>query len=97
MSIIDDDILVTESHQPPATPRRSATPKPPKPPKTPKTLKPPKPPRRPPRLPRAQSPLTTTQILARGALALVAALLLGFVLNLMVLSHVQHLVAQQKL
>ena len=91
MSIIDDDILVTDSHTPKRPPRRSATPKPPKPPKSPK------PPRRPPRLPRAQPPLTTTQILARGALALVAPLLLGFVLNLMVLSHVQHLVAQQKL
>lgn len=52
------------------------------------------------RLPRSLQPLaslTAQQILARSALMLVAALLFAFVLNLMVLSHLQHAVSQQQL
>lgn len=43
------------------------------------------------------APLSTGQALARSAAALAAALLLMFVLNLLLFSQVQHLVAQQRL
>ncbi len=42
-------------------------------------------------------PLTREQVFAQGALAIVAALLFAFALNLMVLSHLQHVVSQQQL
>jgi len=42
------------------------------------------------------APLTSTQLLVQSISAIVAALLIGFILNLTVLSHVQHLVAQQQ-
>ena len=57
---------------------------------------PPRPPRRLPRSMIPLAPLTRTQILTRGIAGLVAALLLGFVLNLTVLSHLQHAVDQQQ-
>ncbi|GAA2223914.1 sortase [Herbiconiux moechotypicola] len=43
------------------------------------------------------APLSPAQVLAQSSLALVAALVFAFVLNLMVLSHLQHLVSQQQL
>ncbi|WP_245741537.1 sortase [Herbiconiux ginsengi] len=61
---------------------------------------PPKPPRMPKRMPRSMvplAPLSQSQLLLRSCLALVAAVLLAFAVNLMVLSHLQHLVAQQQL
>lgn len=60
----------------------------------------PKPPRRPKRPPRNKTtlaPLTRTQLLARGALAMVAAVMLGFLVNLVGLSQLQHLISQQQL
>lgn len=54
-------------------------------------------PRRLPRSLQQLAPLTTGQVLARSMLLVLAALLLAFVLNLMVLSPLQHVVAQQKL
>jgi len=65
--------------------------KPPKPPKVPK------PPRRMPRPARAPIALTQAQFFARSSLAVVAALLIAFVLNVAVLSQIQHAVAQQRL
>lgn len=56
--------------------------------------------RRPPkRLPRQlpqYAPLTRTQLLIRASLGLVAALLAAFLIDLLGLSHLQHLVAQQQ-
>ena len=43
------------------------------------------------------APMSPTQVLSRTVLTIVAALLLAFVLNLMLLSHLQHVVAQQQL
>lgn len=60
----------------------------------------PPPPRRPRRMPRPipqYAPLTAGQALARGILALVAALALAFVFHLLILSHVLHFAAQQQL
>ncbi|RFA11305.1 sortase [Subtercola boreus] len=73
----------------PRVPRTAKAPKPPKPPRVPRrpppsTLGPPPPP----------SPV---QIVLRGVLLLIAAMLFAFAANLMVLSHVQHFVAQQQL
>jgi sortase A len=42
-------------------------------------------------------PLTTRQLLLRSIAAMLAAVLLSFMLNMLVLSHLQHLVAQQQL
>ncbi len=56
--------------------------------------------RRPPkRLPRQlpqYAPLTRTQLLIRGSLGLVAALLAAFLIDLVGLSHLQHVIAQQQ-
>lgn len=57
---------------------------------------PPRPPRRMPRSMVPLVPLTRTQMLLRGVTVLIATLLLGFVVNLTVLSHLQHAVAQQQ-
>ncbi len=65
-------------------------------PRSARAAAPPRPPRRLPRSMIPLAPLTRTQILTRGIAGLVAALLLGFVLNLTVLSHLQHAVAQQQ-
>jgi len=43
------------------------------------------------------APMSPTQVLSRTILTIVAALLLAFVINLMLLSHLQHVVAQQQL
>ncbi|PJJ64980.1 LPXTG-site transpeptidase (sortase) family protein [Compostimonas suwonensis] len=43
------------------------------------------------------APLSPTMILVRGFVAMIAILLLGFSVNLLVLSHLQHAVAQQNL
>jgi len=67
------------------------------PPRVPKAPRPPKPPRRAPRPPKAYAPLTPRVMLVRGSLMIVAALTLAFAANVMVLSQVQHLVAQQML
>lgn len=95
MTVLDDPIIGVGEETRPAKP-----PKPPKqtrPPKPPRAARVPRPPRRAPRPTFVPAPLTTGQLLLRGCLALLAALLLGFVLNLTVLSQVQHLAAQQKL
>jgi sortase A len=58
---------------------------------------PPKPPRRVTRSMVQRAPLTRSQALVQGVSTMVAALLIGFLVNLLVLSHLQHLVAQQQL
>ncbi len=60
-------------------------------------LPPPRPPRRLPQSMIARAPLSPAQLLTQSISAIVAALLFGFVLNLLVLSHVQHFVAQQQI
>lgn len=65
--------------------------------RVPKPPKPPKPPKRAPRAPRVLEPLTQRKLLLRSCLALVSALLIAFVLNVTVLSQIQHLVSQQQL
>jgi sortase A len=57
----------------------------------------PQPPRRPPRPVPVYAPLSAGHAFARGVLALVAALVLGFVFDLVVLSPIQHFAAQQQL
>ncbi|WP_253259099.1 sortase [Subtercola boreus] len=67
-------------------------------PKSPQAPKPPRLPRRPP--PSALGPAAPpgpVQVVVHGVLLLVAAMLFAFAANLMVLSHVQHFVAQQQL
>jgi len=59
--------------------------------------RPPKPPKRLPRSMMPLAPLSRGQLLAQSISAVIAALLIGFVLNLTVLSHLQHLVSQQQL
>ncbi|WP_253202014.1 sortase [Subtercola sp. PAMC28395] len=71
-------------------------PKPPKPPKVPKAARPPRPPRRPPASAMPVIPLGPAQTILRGVLLLVAVMLFAFAANLMILSHVQHAVAQQQ-
>lgn len=74
--------------------RRARAPKPPKAQGGPRVPRPPK------RLPRSMLPaipLTQRQLVSRSVSALLAALLLTFALNTLVLSHLQHLVAQQQL
>lgn len=61
-----------------------------------RVVPPPRPPRRLPRMMLTLAPLTPSQLLTQSISAIVGALLLGFVLNLLVLSHVQHYVAQQQ-
>ncbi|MCA0216155.1 MAG: sortase [Actinobacteria bacterium] len=58
--------------------------------------KPPKPPRRLPRSMLPLAPLTRTQMLIQSASAILAALLIGFLVNLLVISHLQHAVSQQQ-
>lgn len=54
------------------------------------------PPRRLPRSMMRFAPLSSTQLWVQGASAILAALLVGFLLNLFILSPVQHLVSQQQ-
>ena len=58
---------------------------------------PPRMPRRPPPSAKVRTPLTPRERIIRTALTIVAALLLGFGANTLVLGHLQHLVAQQQL
>jgi len=81
----------------PAAPPPGGTPPPPKRPRGGRPPRVPKPPRRAPRPPKRYEPLTPQTVLVRGLLSVAAALLLAFGLNITVLSHVQHLVAQQLL
>lgn len=55
------------------------------------------PPRRLPRKAIAREPLTRAQLIVQSSLALVAVVLFGFLLDLTVLSQLQHVVAQQQL
>jgi sortase A len=59
--------------------------------------RPPRPPRRPPPSAQQIEPLGPIQIVLRGILILISAMLFAFAANLMVLSHVQHFVTQQQL
>ncbi len=63
----------------------------------PPPLKPPRMPRRMPRSLQPLAPMSSGQVFTRTILTIVAALLLAFVFNLMLLSHLQHVVAQQQL
>lgn len=54
-------------------------------------------PRRLPRSLQPLAPLTSGQVFSRSALVVVASLIFAFALNLMLLSHLQHAVAQQQL
>ena len=87
--------MSVDTQAPPAPP--SVPPAPPKRPRAQRPPRIPKPPRRPPRPPKLFAPLTPQEVLVRGLLSVAAALLLAFGLNITVLSHVQHLVAQQLL
>lgn len=67
---------------------------------SPRRLKPPKirrRSRRPVRPPAIRMPLTQRQLVVRSATGLLAVVLLGFALNLTVLSQLQHIIAQQEL
>lgn len=57
----------------------------------------PRPPRRAPRVAAPVVPLTPTESIVRAIVAMTAALILMFVLNVTVFSHIQHLVSQQRL
>nr|WP_218881413.1 sortase [Leifsonia shinshuensis] len=57
--------------------------------------RPPKPPRRPPAPPRPPLVLSPREQLVRGIVALLAVALLGVAANVLVLSHIHHLVGQQ--
>lgn len=87
-----------QEHRPvreqPGLPRQPGPPRPPRGARPPKA---PRPPRRPPSPPVELAPLTTGQSLLRGLTALVAVLLLAFSAELLLLSHLQHLAAQQRL
>ena len=58
---------------------------------------PPLPPRRVPRPRPSYAPLTPTQVLVRGVLVSVSVLVLVFLVNLLVVSHITHFAAQQQL
>lgn len=62
-----------------------------------RTSRQPHPPRRPPPTVRPVAPLGPTQTAVRGAILALAVLVLAFAFDVMVLSGVQHLVAQQRL
>lgn len=90
MTVLDDRPDTIDEPQAPA----AREPRPPKPPKPPK---PPRPPKRAPRPAAVYAPLTPTQALVRGILAMVAALAVTFAFSLIVLSQVRFLAAQQQL
>ena len=77
--------------------------RPPLPPRPPRSRRgqhpppPPLPPRRPPRPVVAYAPLTPAQALARGILALLAALAVTFAFHMIVVSQITHLASQQSL
>jgi sortase (surface protein transpeptidase) len=89
-SPVEPEVVEADS-APPVKKGRTRPPTPPKPPRTPR------PPRRPPVPPRVRPPLTRGEALARSIAATVALMLLVFVLNLTVFSHLQHHVSQQRL
>jgi len=66
-------------------------------PPAPRAPRPLKPPRRPPRAAAAPPPPTPRQLLLRSSLALLAVVLFGVLADLIVLSQLQHTIAQQEL
>ncbi|MEL4320236.1 class E sortase [Leifsonia sp. YIM 134122] len=93
MTLFDEE--VDTASPPGAKPPNPPKAKPPKPPKPPRGT--PRPPKRPPRPPVEREAMTPGQLLARSSAAVLAALLLMFSIDLLLLSHVQHLVTQQRL
>ena len=84
----------------PKRPRTERPPKPPKgerPPQPPYRERPPKPPRRPPGPEKPPIVLTQRETLIRSLIAVLAIMLLSFVLNLMLVSHIQYQASQQQL
>lgn len=81
----------------PNPPKPPRPPKPPKPPRLPKGQRPPQPPRRMPKPQQPLRPLSPREQAVRGALLVLSALLLTLALNVTVVGHVRHLVAQQQL
>src|SRR5690606_11803936 len=79
---------------PPPPPPGGSGGRPPRPPRVPR---PPKAPRRPPGPPRVLAPVPPAQLVVSAALALAAMLVLGFAINLMAFSPIQHLSTQQRL
>ncbi|MDR7182982.1 LPXTG-site transpeptidase (sortase) family protein [Microbacterium trichothecenolyticum] len=82
---------------PPRPPTPPRPPKPPKPPRLPRAERPPQPPRRMPKPVLPPQPLSPRMQLIRGALLVLAVLLLTLALNVMLLGQVRHYVAQQQL
>lgn len=80
----------------PSAPRSASKKRAPKLKKKP-TPRPPTPPRRPPVTAVQRVPLTPMTIALRTSLLVFAALIMAFCLNVLVVSHVQHVVAQQQL
>lgn len=100
MTVLDDSTTVIDREDAPPSGRPPEPPKPPKPPKPPRLprgQRPPQPPRRPPRPVAQYAPLTPTQAIVRGILALIAALALTFAFHMIVLSQISHLASQQTL
>ena len=84
------DAPVAEDQEPPAEEgKRPRSPRPPRPPKVPR------PPRRPPVPPREPVVMTQAQRTVRAMVMLTAALLIGLAANILLLSHIHHLVGQQ--
>jgi sortase A len=86
-----------------APPRAPKQPKPPKAPKPPRSARPPKPPRGAPRPPRRiplppppRAPLSRGARAVRATAAMFAIILLGFVVQVTLVSHLQHAAAQQQ-
>lgn len=105
---VDTPVAPGPAPSPPAHSDAAARPKPPRPPKAPKGSrgvtggspgfsKIPQPPKRMPGAIRPLAPLSKKALFARGALSMLVIVVLGFLLNLIVLSHLQHLVDQQEL
>lgn len=95
-----------KDQRPPKAPKEPKAPKQPKQPKPPKGERqpqpprgerPPKPPRRPPEPPKPPIVLTKRETAIRGVIAILAALLIGFIVNLMLISPLQYLAQQQQL
>ncbi|MBW9121220.1 sortase [Microbacterium trichothecenolyticum] len=100
MTVTDSRPDATEfvaSDEAPRPPRAPKPPKPPKPPRLPKGERPPQPPRRMPKPEPPLRPLTPREQIVRGVLIVLAALLLALAINVMLVGHVRHLVAQQQL
>lgn len=91
MTAIDTEVAVAGIGETdaPETPRKGRPPRAPRPPKVPK------PPSRPPLPPREPVVMTPLQQMVQGMIMLFAALLIGFAANILVLSHIHHLIGQQ--